>query len=228
MTSIATQIDTVVARIRSSCIQSNRNPEGVKLLAVSKRFNSDAVEQAFAHGQRAFGENYVQEGVEKIQALSALPIEWHFIGPIQSNKTKDISHHFSWVHTVERQKIAQRLNDQRPSDMPPLNVLLQVNISNDPAKSGILVEQINELAQFIDQQPNLILRGLMTIPAAEQTEAELNNDFLTMYSAFTQLQQQYATCDTLSMGMSGDLEQAIANGSTLVRVGTAIFGQRTN
>ncbi|WP_119395260.1 YggS family pyridoxal phosphate-dependent enzyme [Salinibius halmophilus] len=228
MTSIATQLDTVVARIRSSCHQSNRKPDGVKLLAVSKRFKADAVQQAFAHGQRAFGENYVQEGVEKIQQLAHLPLEWHFIGPIQSNKTKDIAANFAWVHTVEREKIARRLNDQRPADMPPLNVLLQVNVSNDPAKSGILVEQIDALAQCVAEQPNLRLRGLMTIPAVDLSPEQLAQDFNTMRMAFERLQQGFDSCDTLSMGMSGDLELAIANGSTMVRIGTAIFGQRTN
>lgn len=228
MTSIATQLDTVVARIRSSCHQGNRKPDAVKLLAVSKRFNADAVQQAFDHGQLAFGENYVQEGVEKIQQLAHLALEWHFIGPIQSNKTKDIAEHFSWVHTVEREKIARRLNDQRPTSLPPLNVLIQVNVSQDPAKSGILLEQVDQLASFIDAQPNLVLRGLMTIPAAAQSAAELTKDFQAMQTVFKRLQQGFDSCDTLSMGMSGDLELAIANGSTLVRIGTAIFGQRTN
>lgn len=228
MTSIAMRLDTVMTRIRTSCIQSNRKPEAVKLLAVSKKFASDAVATAYQHGQRAFGENYVQEGIEKVQALRDLDIEWHFIGPIQSNKTKDIAAHFDWVHTVEREKIARRLNEQRPDDFPPLQVLLQVNVSEDPAKSGIIVDEIESLAEFVAAQDKLTLRGLMTIPAAQQSQEALQQDFQTLAKALTSLQSRHPGCDTLSMGMSGDLELAIAEGTTMVRVGTAIFGQRTN
>ncbi|GLP98095.1 YggS family pyridoxal phosphate enzyme [Paraferrimonas sedimenticola] len=180
----------------------------------------------YGFGQRAFGENYVQEGVEKIQALSHLDIDWHFIGPLQSNKTRLVAEHFDWVQTVERLKIAKRLSEQRPSDLAPLKVLIQVNISQEASKSGVLLEEIDELADAIAELPKLELRGLMAIPAADVSEAEQTRVLKAMQDAYTRLKNRYPQLDTLSMGMSGDMDLAIANGSTMVRVGSAIFGAR--
>jgi pyridoxal phosphate enzyme (YggS family) len=204
---------------------AKQHKQAVTLLAVSKKHTSESIAAVYQQGQRCFGENYVQEGVDKVNALQDLDIQWHFIGPIQSNKTRLVSEHFSWVHTIDRDKIAQRLNDQRPAHLPALNVLIQVNISDDNSKSGVKLNEVAELANMINQQPNLTLRGLMCIPAL-QDEAQLKNEFTAMSQAFESLQQQYDDVDTLSMGMSGDLELAIACGSNMVRIGTAIFGQR--
>ncbi len=198
----------------------------VALLAVSKKHSSESIETVYQQGQRAFGENYVQEGTDKARALAHLDIEWHFIGPIQSNKSRAVAEHFHWVHTIDREKIAQRLNDQRPAHLPALNVLIQVNISDQDSKSGIELSQVAELASAIAQLPHLRLRGLMCIPAP-QDEAQLKTEFLAMHQAFKTLQATYASVDTLSMGMSGDLSLAIECGSNLVRIGTAIFGQRS-
>lgn len=204
---------------------AKQHDQAVALLAVSKKHPSESIAAIYQQGQRCFGENYVQEGVDKVNALKELDIQWHFIGPIQSNKTRLVSEHFSWVHTIDRDKIAQRLNDQRPAHLPALNVLIQVNISDQDSKSGISLNDVPALAEMINQQPNLTLRGLMCIPAP-QDEAQLKNEFTAMHQAYEKLKQQYAQVDTLSMGMSGDLELAIACGSNMVRVGTAIFGQR--
>lgn len=198
----------------------------VTLLAVSKKHSIESIETIYRQGQRAFGENYVQEGTDKARALTHLDIEWHFIGPIQSNKSRAVAEHFHWVHTIDRGKIAQRLHDQRPAHLPPLNVLIQVNISDQDSKSGIELSQVAELANAIAQLPHLKLRGLMCIPAP-QDEAQLKTEFLAMKQAFKTLQATYASVDTLSMGMSGDLSLAIECGSNLVRIGTAIFGQRS-
>ncbi|NVK39244.1 MAG: YggS family pyridoxal phosphate-dependent enzyme [Gammaproteobacteria bacterium] len=198
----------------------------VKLLAVSKKHTCKSIEAVFAQGQRAFGENYVQEGTDKVNALSHLDIEWHFIGPIQSNKSRSVAEHFAWVHTIDREKIAQRLNDQRPESLPPLNVLIQVNISDQDSKSGVDLTQVDALANTIAQLPHLSLRGLMCIPAP-QDDAQLKKEFLAMHQAYKNLQASHPSVDTLSMGMSGDLSLAIECGSNLVRIGTAIFGQRT-
>ena len=204
---------------------AKQHKHAVTLLAVSKKHTSESIAAVYQQGQRCFGENYVQEGVDKVNALQDLDIQWHFIGPIQSNKTRLVSEHFSWVHTIDRDKIAQRLNDQRPAHLPALNVLIQVNISDENSKSGVKLNEVAELASMINQQPNLTLRGLMCIPAL-QDEAQLKNEFTAMSQAYEHLQQQYDDVDTLSMGMSGDLELAIACGSNMVRIGTAIFGQR--
>ena len=202
-------------------------PEDVTLVAVSKTKPADDIIAAYKHGQRQFGESYVQEAVTKVTALADYKdIIWHFIGPIQSNKTKLISQHFDWVQSVDREKIAQRLNDQRPKGLPALNVCIQVNINDEESKSGLNIQEVETIAQLIHRLPHLTLRGLMTIPKAAQSPEELDASFLAMSALFKQLQVQYPSMDTLSMGMSGDIESAIRNGATLVRVGTALFGQR--
>jgi len=197
----------------------------VQLLAVSKRHSTESIEQLHKAGQKAFGENYVQEGVEKAQALSHLEIEWHFIGPIQSNKSRQVAEHFHWVHTIDREKIAKRLNDQRPEHLNNLNVLIQVNISEQDSKSGIHLSEVNTLAEAISQLPNLTLRGLMCIPAPLD-DTQLEHEFTAMRKTYEELKQNHPSVDTLSMGMSQDLELAIKCGSNMVRIGTAIFGAR--
>lgn len=227
MTSIQHNLQQLRQRIRAAATQCGRDPEEVTLLAVSKTKPASAVEEAIEAGQLAFGENYVQEGVEKIEALTAHPqVEWHFIGPLQSNKSRLVAEHFAWCHTVDRLKIAQRLNDQRPDSLPPLNVLIQVNISDENSKSGIMLEDLPELAQQVAALPRLQLRGLMAIPAPESDYARQLAVCQRMADAFRQLKQRYPDVDTLSLGMSDDMEAAIAAGSTMVRIGTAIFGAR--
>lgn len=197
----------------------------VTLLAVSKKHSIESIQQVHELGQTCFGENYVQEGVEKVQALQDLNIQWHFIGPIQSNKTRLVAEHFDWVHTVDRSKIAQRLNDQRPSGLAPINVLIQVNISAQKSKSGVTLKEVPALAEYVSSQPNLSLRGLMCIPAPLD-DKQLRAEFNAMRTAFENLKTQFDSVDTLSMGMSGDCALAIECGSNMVRIGTAIFGQR--
>lgn len=197
----------------------------VALLAVSKKHSAASIECIFEQGQVSFGENYVQEGVEKARSLAHLDIDWHFIGPIQSNKTRQVAEIFHWVHTIDREKIAQRLNDQRPAHLPKLNVLIQVNISHQDTKSGISLDEVPLLAAAINKMHNITLRGLMCIPAPTN-ETQLKSEFCAMHQAFQSLKQQYPQVDTLSMGMSQDLSLAIECGSNLVRIGTAIFGQR--
>lgn len=205
--------------------------KNVKLLAVSKTCSPDAVLEAARAGQFAFGENYEQEGVEKIKTLREkapdLPLEWHFIGPIQSNKTKRIATYFDWVHSVDREKIARRLSEQRPTFLPPLNVCLQVNISGEDSKSGISPSDVFHLAQTIVALPNIKLRGLMAIPKEETDPNKQREPFSKMKQLFDNLCQKGFDLDTLSMGMSADMDAAISEGSTLVRIGTAIFGART-
>ena len=196
------------------------------LLAVSKTRPPGDIQAAFEAGLRDFGESYLREAVAKIDYLSDLPLTWHFIGPIQSNKTRPIAEHFQWVHSVDREKIARRLNDQRPAELPPLQVCLQVNISGEKSKSGCSPAQLPELARIVDALPMLSLRGLMAIPAATKDEARQREAFARLRMIFEELQADFPEMDTLSMGMSADLEAAIAEGSTLVRVGTAIFGPR--
>ena len=228
MTLIADHLQTVQHRIQRACEAAGRAPASVRLLAVSKTFPADDVRQAHAAGQIAFGENYIQEGVDKIAALRDLPLEWHCIGPIQSNKTRLVAEHFDWVHSVDRLKIAQRLSDQRPGHLPPLQLCLQVNTDGGPTKSGARPEEVLELARTVAALPRVVLRGLMTIPDPVQGfEAEV-----ALHRRATALFEQVRTelalphFDTLSMGMTADLEAAIAAGSTMVRVGTAIFGKR--
>lgn len=219
-------IPKVLHRIRLSAKKYHREENSVLLLAVSKTRPPEDIRTAFGAGLRDFGESYLQEAVEKIQALADLPLTWHFIGPIQSNKTRPIAEHFQWVQSVDREKIAQRLNDQRPAELAPLEVCLQVNISGEESKSGCSVEELAPLARTVNALPRLNLRGLMAIPAATGDAVLQRAAFAQLRQAFETLQAEFPGMDTLSMGMSGDLEAAIAEGSTLVRVGTAIFGPR--
>ena len=205
----------------------------VQLLAVSKTFPAESVLEAMAAGQRAFGENYLQEGVEKIAAVARaqpaqldMPVEWHFIGPIQSNKTRPIATSFAWVHTVERLKIAQRLSEQRPPGMGPLNICLQVNISGEATKSGAKPDELPELARQVAQLPNLRLRGLMAIPEPQADPALQRAAFAKLRALGESLRADGLPIDTLSMGMSADMQSAILEGATIVRVGSAIFGDR--
>ena len=204
-----------------------RDTNSVNLLAVSKTKPIAAIEDAYAQGQRLFGENYVQEAADKSQQLAHLTdIEWHFIGPIQSNKTRIVAQSMHWVHTIDRAKIALRLSEQRPAELAPLNVCIQVNISGEESKSGISFADLDELVEIVLQQPNLILRGLMAIPAHQTSLADQLETYKPLYQAYQALAQKVTTLDTLSIGMSGDMEAAIASGSTMVRIGTAIFGAR--
>lgn len=217
----------VTARILSACERAHRSASEVSLLAVSKTKPAEMVQAIYNEGHRHFGENYLQDALEKIETLAHLEdIQWHFIGPLQSNKTRPVAEHFHWVETVDRRKIATRLNDQRPEHLKALNVLIQVNVSGEEQKSGISPEDVPELAAAIGALPRLTLRGLMCIPEATQDEQKLASQFRILTELLPQLQQDHPSCDTLSMGMSGDLEPAIASGSTQVRIGTDIFGAR--
>ncbi|MDC9719428.1 MAG: YggS family pyridoxal phosphate-dependent enzyme [Gammaproteobacteria bacterium] len=220
-------LNSIHLRIAQACQSSGRNTDEVTLLAVSKTKPLSDVLEAYAYGQRHFGENYLQDALEKIEQCPVEDIQWHFIGTIQSNKTKAIASSFNWVHTLDRIKIARRLNDQRPSHLPPLKVLIQVNISNETNKSGVVLGQLNELAEQISKLPKLTLCGLMCIPAAQQSEVSQRRAFTQMAEARDQLQSTYPALKELSMGMSSDLASAIACGSTIVRIGTDIFGART-
>ncbi|MEQ5836584.1 YggS family pyridoxal phosphate-dependent enzyme [Marinobacter sp. NFXS9] len=230
MGSIADNMGVVTRRIQKATMAANRPADSVRLLAVSKRKPPEDLRVAADAGQIAFGENYLQEALDKMSALADLPtLEWHFIGPIQSNKTRDIAAHFDWVHSVDRLKIARRLNDQRPANLAPLNICLQVNIDNEDTKSGAALADIPALAAEVLTLPHLCLRGLMAIPDPDQPESDLRQSFQALADALAQLRQTHPEAqglDTLSMGMSGDLETAIAEGATLVRVGTALFGAR--
>ncbi|MCA1178245.1 MULTISPECIES: YggS family pyridoxal phosphate-dependent enzyme [unclassified Pantoea] len=227
MTSIEHNLQQVRERIAAAAARCGRAPEEITLLAVSKTKPASAVAEAIAAGQQAFGENYVQEGVEKVAELAAHPeLQWHFIGPLQSNKSRLVAENFAWCHTVDRERIAQRLNDQRPDVLPPLNVLIQVNISDENSKSGIMLEAIPALAAQIAALPRLRLRGLMAIPAPEAEYERQLAVCKQMANAFNALKQDYPDVDTLSLGMSDDIDAAIAAGSTMVRIGTAVFGAR--
>ena len=223
MSTIAKNIAKVRTRIREAAQACGRDPQTVGLLAVSKTKPAAAVREAHACGQHDFGENYLQEALNKQVELSDLPLTWHFIGPIQSNKTRPIAEHFAWVHSVDRLKIAQRLSEQRPTQLPPLNICLQVNVSGEASKSGCTPDELPALAEAVSQLPNLRLRGLMTIP-------EPTSDVAQQHAACARLRQLRddlnLELDVLSMGMSDDLEAAIAEGATWVRIGTALFGAR--
>jgi len=228
MTALSANLQAVRARIESACHRAGRNPAEVRLLAVSKTFPADAVVEAAAEGQRAFGENYVQEGCSKVEQLAALWLEWHFIGPLQSNKSRLVATHFDWVHSVDRLKIAQRLSEQRAPHHAPLNICLQVNVSGEASKSGVAPGEVLDLARAVSALPQLRLRGLMAIPEPTEDEALLRSRFARLRSLRDELNDTFALgLDTLSMGMSSDLDLAIAEGATIVRVGTAIFGSRT-
>lgn len=226
MTTISANLQAVIARIASAARQYGRDPRQISLLAVSKTWPAACIREAAAAGQLAFGENYVQEGSEKIVALQDLGLEWHFIGPLQSNKTRAVAEHFSWVHSLERLKIAERLAEQRPERLAPLSVCLQVNVSGETSKSGVSLPAAPALARAIAALPRLRLRGLMAIPAATDDFAAQRSAFRCLRLLYEQLRADGIALDTLSMGMSHDLEAAIAEGATLVRVGTAIFGER--
>ena len=226
MTTIPGNLQHVRARIATACQRAGRGVEEVTLLAVSKTFGAEAVRAAAAAGQRAFGENYIQEGVEKIAALRDLGLMWHCIGPIQSNKTRLVAEHFDWVHTVDRLKIAERLSAQRPADRPPLNVCIQVNIDGGANKSGVAPGDALALARAVAALPQLNLRGLMSIPEIAPDFEAARAVHAGARALFDQLNADGLGLDTLSMGMSDDLEAAIAAGSTMVRIGTAIFGSR--
>lgn len=230
MTDIPHNLQHVQQRITTAARQYGRAPKAITLLAVSKTQPVSAIETAWQAGQRAFGENYVQEAIEKIAQFHerhphAEP-EWHFIGPLQANKSRLVSEHFHWCHSVDRLRIARRLSEQRPAELSPLNVLLQVNISEEPSKSGVTLAELPALAAAVAELPRLRLRGLMAIPAPTPTTAQQRQAFRLLSEAFQTLKPALPDFDTLSMGMSDDLEAAIAEGSTLVRIGTAIFGAR--
>jgi PLP dependent protein len=226
MTTIADNLQSVRERIARACAAAGRDVTEVTLLAVAKTFGPDAVRAAHAAGATAFGENYIQEAVEKQALLTDLDLQWHCIGPIQSNKTRLVATHFDWAQTVDRLKIAQRLADQRPAELPPLQVCLQVNIDGGPTKSGVVPEEALVLGQAIQQLPRLRLRGLMTIPEPASDFAGQLAVHRRSRELFDVLRQAGLPLDTLSMGMTDDLEAAIHAGSTMVRVGTAIFGRR--
>jgi len=231
MDSIEKNIAAVKARIENSAACAGRNASALQLLAVSKTRNSEEIKIAVSQGLKAFGENYVQEALDKINNLESLKLEWHFIGPLQSNKTKQVAENFNWVHTVDRLKIAKRLNDQRPEHLGPLNICLQINIDNEPTKSGVIPNQACELALSLHQLPNLRLRGLMAIPKAQTSREKQRQPFKALRLLQDEINRQLDNSqklDTLSMGMSGDIEAAIQEGSTILRVGTDIFGPRTD
>jgi PLP dependent protein len=224
---ISDNLQRLRSQIDALCTDSGRDNNEVMLLAVSKTFGADAVREAYLAGQRAFGENYIAEGVEKIAQLADLPgLQWHMIGPIQSNKTRGVAENFAWVHSIDRYKIAQRLSEQRPSHLAPLQVCIQVNIDGGPNKSGIPPQELSALAQQVAQLPHLQLRGMMVIPEpAIDIEAQ-KLVFKRTYEVYSSLKSQHQSVDTLSMGMSSDMAAAVQCGSTMVRIGTAIFGQR--
>ena len=230
MNQIAQHLFQVKERIAQAAERANRNLQQVSLLAVSKTKPLEAIVAAHAAGQRCFGESYAQEAATKIDTLRQQPeycdIEWHFIGPLQSNKSKLVAERFDWVQSVDRDKLIDRLNNQRPASMAPLNVCLQINISGESSKSGTSEQEIFRLAELVSYSERLVLRGLMAIPEHTSDEAVLAAQMVRMQTLFTELAQQYPSVDTLSMGMTEDLELAIAHGSTMVRVGTAIFGAR--
>ena len=227
MQTIAERIDSALQGITQAATSVHRPPNSVKLLAVSKTKPVSDIIEAYEAGQRMFAENYVQEGVEKVQELAHLTdIEWHMIGPIQSNKTKVVSEHFDWVQSVDREKIARRLNEQRPDNLPPLNVCIQLNIDDEESKSGVKPDQLDSLIQFIKSQEKLCLRGIMAIPKANPSDEEQQSTLGKLKELYDHYHKSLANFDTLSVGMSSDMNAAIKNGSTMVRIGTAIFGKR--
>jgi len=226
MSAITSNLQAVQTRITDAAIAAGRQPEAVRLLAVSKTKPPSDIRAAVAAGQFAFGENYVQEGIDKVLALNDEKIEWHFIGPLQSNKTRLVAEHFAWVHSIERLKIAERLSAQRPASLPPLQVCIQINVSGESSKSGCAPEEALELCQAIARLPNLQLRGLMAIPEPSDDPVAQRKPFRLLREIYENLRAAGLPLDTLSMGMTHDLEAAIAEGATIVRIGTAIFGER--
>lgn len=226
MTEIKKRLNSVIEDIRLAEQHAGRPAGSVQLLAVSKTWPAEKLRDLAEEGQRCFGENYLQEALDKIAALSDLNLEWHFIGPIQSNKTRDIAANFDWAQSLDRLKIARRLNDQRPVELAPLNVCIQVNIDNEDSKSGVAGDEVLLLAKQIAELDRLKLRGIMVIPSRQVDEAAQRSSFQRAYALYQTLQHHFDGIDTLSMGMTGDLKAAIAEGSTMVRIGTALFGQR--
>lgn len=227
MDDIGANVAVVRERIAAACKAAGRPADTVRLLAVTKTFGVGAIARAMASGVSEFGENYFQEAVAKISQLPRAGVTWHFIGPIQSNKTRGIAETFDWVHGIDRPKIAQRLSDQRPAGLAPLQVCVQVNISGEASKSGCAPEEAESLCRAVAELPRLELRGLMAIPAPEESGRDLRADYRSLRDLFESLRRSGLQVDTLSAGMSDDLEMAIEAGSTLVRIGTAIFGKRT-
>ena len=225
MQALENNIQSLKLRIKNACKNANRDADSVYLLPVSKTRSIAELQFCYDLGFKEFGENYLSEAKDKVEKL-ATDIQWHFIGPLQSNKSRYIAEHFSWLHTLDRAKLVKRLNEQRPSHLQHLNVLIQVNISEDENKSGVSLQEVDALAALIDHSERLSLRGLMTITKQGQTPEESAADFAKMQQASQRLQQQYPSCDTLSMGMSGDLELAIKHGATMIRIGSDFFGPR--
>jgi pyridoxal phosphate enzyme (YggS family) len=226
MTTIASNLQAVRNAISAAAVEAGRQPTEIKLLVVSKTFAPDALREAYRAGQTCFAESYVQEALVKLVALQDLPITWHYIGPIQSNKTRAIAENFSWVHSVDRLKIAERLSEQRPAHLPELQICMQVNLSLEASKSGVTPDEAGTLASAIAQLPNLKLRGLMAVPLPTEDVVAQRQSFAQLRKLRDQLNQQGLQLDTLSMGMSHDFAAAIAEGATMVRIGTAIFGAR--
>ncbi|MBI3222492.1 MAG: YggS family pyridoxal phosphate-dependent enzyme [Nitrosomonadales bacterium] len=226
MTTIASNLQAVRSALLDAAVAAGRNAEEVRLLAVSKTFPAEAIRAAFECGQRCFAESYVQEALDKIAILHDLPLEWHFIGPVQSNKTRAIAERFAWVHSVDRFRIAERLSEQRPAHLPPLQVCLQVNISGEASKHGVAPDAVDALAHDVAGLARLRLRGLMAIPAPSDAAEAQRASFVQLRMLFERLNRQGLQLDTLSMGMSHDFPAAIAEGATIVRIGTAIFGER--
>ena len=226
MTSIAENISQTLTRISEAEQRFSRPPGSVTLMAVSKTRPAEEVREAYQQGIKDFGENYLQDAVAKIEALSSLEICWHFIGPLQSNKTRPVAENFHWVHSVDRLKIARRLNDQRPAGLPPLNVCIQVNISEEFSKSGVALQEVEPLLAAMQELKNISVRGLMAIPKADMDEQQQRSTFAKLKNLQDSLRSSFPEMDTLSMGMSQDMDAAIAEGSTMVRIGTAIFGPR--
>ena len=226
MGSIPDNLQAVKGRIAGAARAAGRDPDAVTLLAVSKTHAPALIEQAYGAGQHAFGENYVQEATEKMDALARLPIEWHLVGPLQSNKTRLVAERFQWVHSIDREKIARRLSAQRPQALPPLEVLLQVNVSGEASKSGVAPGEVPALAKMVANLPRLRLRGLMSLPEPTADDQTQHARFREVRELYEWLRRSGLKLDTLSMGMSADMQAAIAEGSTMVRIGTAIFGER--
>jgi pyridoxal phosphate enzyme (YggS family) len=226
MATIQSNLQAVNARIAAACTAAGRDRASVQLVAVSKTWPAAAVQEAAAAGQSEFGENYLQEALDKIATLSALNLHWHFIGPLQSNKTRPVAENFGWVHSVDREKVAERLSAQRPEGMAALNVCIQVNISGEASKSGIAPEALAPLARQVARMPRLRLRGLMSVPEPTDDQALSRRRFASLRGLLDELKRDGFAVDTLSMGMTSDLEAAIAEGATMVRIGTAIFGER--
>lgn len=227
MTPIGKNLIAIKNLIAKAELKYHRQPGSVQLLAVSKKQSAKQIAEAYQTGQRCFGENYLQEALIKIEALSDQSIEWHFIGQIQSNKTRQIAEQFAWVHSIDDSKIAKRLNDQRPADLPPLNLCIEVDISNEKTKAGVKIEEVMPLISYCLTLPRVKLRGLMAIPAPSNDFTAQRNTYRQLYSLWQSIRDQGIMLDTLSMGMSDDFEAAIAEGSTFIRIGTAIFGERS-